>query len=224
MVTDRFNGGAGQRIYIFNRAAGTIEGQPLVYRHRYYVDLSAPGFDRADPNTWVKGEPLHAEPETENTSGYIQGSIRPLENLTLNLGFRWEEQEIGNSGGLVAADIDDNYAPRVQLSWDPTSDGASKVYASFGRYYENIPADINVRSFGNEAICFCYNFSADPSVTAALPQAVTGFRSSLLGGATPVDPEPQGPVHRRVPVSATSVKWATTSPSASRAPTATSAA
>jgi hypothetical protein len=197
VVTDRFNGGAGQRIYIFNpdtsgAGSDTEPGQPFVYRHRYYVDLAAPGFDRDDPATYVKGEPLHAEPETENTSGYIQGSIRPTENFTINLGLRWEEQEIGNSGGLVAADIDDNYAPRIQMTWDPSSDGSSKVYASFGRYFESIPADINVRSFGNEAICFCYNFSSDPNVTAALPDDRTGYRTALLGGPTPVDPDLEG--------------------------------
>ena len=192
LVTDRFNGGAGQRIYIFNRNDDTLPGQPLVYRHRYYVDLAVPGFDRADPSTWVKGEPLHAEPETTNTSGYIQGAIRPTSNLTINLGFRWEVQDIGDTSGATAAKIDDNYSPRVQLSWDPQSDGTSKIYGSFGRYYETIPQDINVRSFGNEAICFCYNFSSDPSVIGALPTEVTGFRSSILGGPTPVDPDLKG--------------------------------
>jgi hypothetical protein len=192
VVTDRFNGGAGQRIYIFNPAAGTIPGQPFVYRHRYYVDLSAPGFNRADPATFTKGEPLHAEPETTNNSLYVQGAIRPTPNLTINAGFRWEVQEIGNAGGATAAKIDDNYAPRLQFAWDPSSDGTSKVFASFGRYYETIPQDINVRSFGNEGICFCYNFSQDPANTVALPREITGYKSTLLGGDTPVDPDLKG--------------------------------
>jgi hypothetical protein len=192
LITDRFNGGAGQRIYIFNRTAATLPGQPLVYRHRYYVDLSAPGFDRANPLTWVKGEPLHAEPETTNTSWYAQAAIRPVSNLTINVGFRWEIQEIGNTGGGTAAEIDDNYSPRIQFAWDPQSQGRSKLFASFGRYYETIPQDINVRSFGNEAICFCYNFSSDPNDLAPLPRALTGFGSSILGGPTPVDPDLKG--------------------------------
>ncbi len=97
VVTDRFNGGAGQRIYIFNNRVEP--GGPLAYRHRYYVDVSAPGFDRSDPSTWVPNEPLHVEPETTNTAAYAQASWKPLSNLTFNAGFRWEVQDIGNSMG-----------------------------------------------------------------------------------------------------------------------------
>jgi len=185
VVTDRFNGGAGQRIYIFSNGGG-----PLVYRHRYYVDVSAPGFDRSDPSTWIPNEPLHVEPETTNTSTYAQVTWKPLGNLTFNLGFRWEVQDIGNSGGQSAAKIDDNYSPRLQFVWDPQANGRSKLFGSYGRYYESVPLDINVRSFGDEAICFCYNFSSNPEDRAPDPNSPR--RSSLLGGATPVDPNLKG--------------------------------
>ncbi|MCB1008531.1 MAG: TonB-dependent receptor [Acidobacteria bacterium] len=190
VVTDRFNGGAGQRIYIFNNRLEA--GGPLVYRHRYYVDVSAPGFDRGDPSTWIPNEPLHVEPETTNTSTYVQASWKPLGNLTFNLGFRWEVQDIGSSSGATAAKIDDNYSPRLQFVWDPQANGRSKLFGSYGRYYESIPLDINVRAFGDEAICFCYNFSSNPADRAPLDPSVVGFRSSLLGGATPVDPDLKG--------------------------------
>jgi hypothetical protein len=193
VVTDRFNGGAGQRIYIFNRTDNTAPGQPFVYRHRFYVNTSAPGFSNSDPSTWIPTEPLHVEPETTNTSIYAQAAIKPLSNLTFNIGFRWETQDLGTATGDSAIEIDDNYAPRFQFVWDPQSNGRSKVFGSYGRYYESVPLDINVRSFGGEGICFCYNFSSSASDRAPLPTAVTGFRSTVLGGATtPVDPDLKG--------------------------------
>jgi len=188
--TDRFNGGAGQRIYIFNNTL--VPGGPLVYRHRYYVDVSAPGFDRSDPSTWVPNEPLQVEPETTNTSTYAQALWKPLSNLTVNAGLRWEKQDLGSADGETVYSVDDNYAPRLQVIWDPSADGRSKVFVSAGRYFESIPLDINVRSFGGEAICFCYNFSSDPADRAPLPQPEVGFRSALLGGATPIDPNLKG--------------------------------
>ena len=94
-VNNNFNGGAGQRIYKLRVAA---TGQ-IYYRHRYYVNDLAPGFNRADPTTWKIALPLTSEPETKNQSVYIQDSWRVLPNLTINPGFRWESQEvIGRSG------------------------------------------------------------------------------------------------------------------------------
>ena len=52
LVTDRFNGGAGQRIYIFNRNASRCRPAG-VYRHRYYVDDSRAGLRPRDPSTWL---------------------------------------------------------------------------------------------------------------------------------------------------------------------------
>lgn len=190
VVTDRFNGGAGQRIYIFNNALDAAG--PLTYRHRYYVNVDVPGFDRDDPATWVPNEPLHVEPETINTSTYAQAAWRPLSNLAINAGLRWETQDLGDASGGSVFEVDDNYAPRLQVVWDPEANGRSKVFASYGRYFESVPLDINVRSFGGEAICFCYNFSPDPADRAPLADDVTGFRSSLLGGATPIDPNLKG--------------------------------
>ena len=94
----RFQGGAGQRIYkLRSAAAGTI-----YYRHRYYVDDRAPGFDRGDPSTWKIAVPLIAEPETQNTSVYVQDSWRVMPNFTINAGVRWERQNVRRPRGRRA--------------------------------------------------------------------------------------------------------------------------
>ena len=180
-----FQGGAGQRIY--KRGSGTN----IYYRHRYYVDDLAPGFNQSDPTTWKIALPQVAQPETKNNSLYMQDSWRVLPNFTISGGIRWESQKLLGRGGVVATDIKDNWAPRLGVIWDVANNGRSKAYANVGRFYENIPMDINIRSFGGELVCFCYNFSPSPAALAPDP-AVTQARSSLLGGATPVDPNLKG--------------------------------
>ncbi|MBZ0089913.1 MAG: TonB-dependent receptor, partial [Thermoanaerobaculia bacterium] len=190
-ITSRlYNGGAGQRIYIFNNADDP--NGPPVYRHRFYVDDRAPGFDRDDPSTWQLLFPLVSEPETVNNSAYAQASWKVLPNLTINAGARWEGQEVKDRDGNTSIEIDDNLAPRLQMVWDPRADGRSKVFGSFGRYYESVPLDINVRAFGGENQCFCYNFSPDPDDFRPISDDESGFGTTLLGGATPVDPDLKG--------------------------------
>ncbi len=179
-----FQGGAGQRIY--KRKSGST----IYYRHRYYVDDLAPGFNQADPTTWTIALPQVAQPETKNTSLYIQDAWRVKPNFTISAGFRWEGQKLLGRGGVEAANINDNYAPRLGVIWDVANNGRSKLYANYGRFYENIPMDINIRSFGGELVCFCYNFS--PSAANIVPDKTAPAKSSLLGGATPVDPNLKG--------------------------------
>ena len=91
----------------------------------------------------------------------------------------------------TAFKLDDNWAPRLGFVWDVTKNGKSKLYANFGRFYENIPQDINIRAFGGETVCFCYNFSPNPADILGDPTAPRA--SAVLGSGTePVDPNLKG--------------------------------
>jgi len=187
-VNNNWNGGAGQRIYKLPNAPSN--GQPY-YRHRFYVDDQVPGYNRDDPSTWVLAAPLTSKPATKNLSFYVQDSWKVVRNFTLNLGVRWEQQRVIGRNDVEAFKLDKNWAPRIGFIWDVTGDGKSKLYANYGRFYENIPQDINIRAFGGEISCFCYNF--DPSPSNYLGDPAVGRRSSLLGGSTePVDPTLKG--------------------------------
>ncbi len=185
---DRKQGGAGQIIYKLRSSAAT--GSQIFYRHRYYVNDRAPGFNRDDPSTWQVAFPLTSEPDSDSTAAYAQTAWKIAPNFTLNVGLRWEMQDVKNRDGESAFKLDDNWAPRLSFIWDPQANGRSKLYGSYGRYYENIPMDINIRAFGGEVICFCYNFSPDPNNRQPDPSAP--LRSSLLGGQEPVDPNLKG--------------------------------
>ena len=144
------------------------------------------------------------KPETENTSLYVQDSWKALTNLTLNLGVRWERQEIMDRNGDTAIDLNDMIAPRLGIIYDAMNNGRSKLYANYGRFYETIPMDINIRAFGSDITVQVNNLSptpgnfnpgtVGPATTAGTVPAVTGtspFRF-LGSGATPVDPDLKG--------------------------------
>jgi hypothetical protein len=183
---DRYMGGGGQRIYQFQR------GGVIYYRHRYFLD---PTSDKSDPSTFRMMYPLVTEPRTRNGSFYAQDSFKAASNVTINFGLRWEDQRLYGGGGDVAANLNKSWAPRIGAIWDPMKNGKSKVYFNYGRFYENIPMDINIRSFGGEVTAFVYNF--DPNPASILPDPATSLppvnrRTSFLGGATPVDPNLKG--------------------------------
>ncbi len=183
-VNENWNGGAGQRIYKLVTGDGTI-----FFRHRYYIDEDT--FVRDDPSTWDLLAPLISEPETKNTAAYLQDSWRLLPNFTVNAGIRWEKQEIIGRTGDTNIEIDDNWSPRLGAIWDVLDNGRSKAYANYGRFFETVPMDINIRAFGGEVSVFSYNFSENPADILPDPDAPLATR--VLGGhITPVDPDLKG--------------------------------
>jgi outer membrane receptor protein involved in Fe transport len=183
-TNNNWNGGGGQRIYQ-RRSAGVV-----YYRHRYYVNDLAPGYDRNDSSTWQIAAPLTSEPRSKSYAAYFQDSWKVTPYLTLNLGVRYELQDVQDRFNESAFKLDQNWAPRLGFIWDLTKNGKSKLYANYGRFYENVPQDINIRAFGGEVQCFCYNFSSNPADIQQDPNAPA--RASLLGGAEPVDPDLKG--------------------------------
>jgi hypothetical protein len=182
-----YDGGAGQAVRKFN------VGGLVFYRHRFLVNDRVPGFDPQNSATWVIANPLVASPSDRNTSFYLQDSYKVLSNLSVNYGVRWERERGLDRDGNTAYDINDSWAPRIGITWDPTREARSKVFASFARYYANIPLDMNIRDFSGFIECLCFNFSPDPAVTAPDPALQTAV-PSILGGAgvEPTDPSLKG--------------------------------
>src|SRR5690606_13785635 len=108
------------------------------------------------------GDDLSADTRTRNLGAYVQDSWSILPNLTVNAGLRWERQTLYSASQLVgqispntgeeigeeAFTLNNMLAPRVGVIYDWTQEGRSKVYGHYGRFYESIPMDINVRAYG----------------------------------------------------------------------------
>jgi hypothetical protein len=85
---------------------------------------------------------------TQNYAVYIQDKWSILSNLYLNAGVRWEMQDMKDAFGRRAIFIADNVAPRASLVYDWTDEGKSRLYASYGWFYQQLPVLLNARAFG----------------------------------------------------------------------------
>lgn len=87
---------------------------------------------------------------TDNGAMYIQDSWQITDNLTLNIGLRDETFENFNVEGDSYLKSENQLAPRLGFSWDPTGDGKNRIYASWGEYYLPIATNTNIRLAGKE--------------------------------------------------------------------------
>ena len=177
-VVRRFSG--GQQIDVF---ANPADPSRPIYSHSYWTTPTAT-LDNAPVSQ------LTASPEHKNTSLYLQDrwSLRP--NLTVSLGVRWDRQQIIDAEGTEQIDLTKDLAPRLGFIWDPTNDGHSKVFGSFGRYYEQIPMDLVIRSFSFERQARIFNYSPASTTPDAGAEADLGRDSAIFGGFTePADPD-----------------------------------
>jgi TonB-dependent receptor-like protein len=174
-VVRRYSG--GQQVDVFGTDAGPV------YSHFYWTT----------PTATVANAPvsaLVASPEHKVTTAYVQDrwTVRP--NLSLSLGVRWDRQEIIDASGTKQIDLDKDFAPRLGFIWDPSAAGRAKVYGSFGRYYEQIPMDLVIRSFSFERQARIFNFSPTSTTPNAAAEAALGEESVIFGGFTePSDPD-----------------------------------
>ena len=163
-----------------------VVGNPTIYVHSYWTT----------PTATVDDAPisqLNASPKHKVTSLFAQDKWSMFPNVTFSFGIRWDRQQIIDASGVTQIDLKKDYAPRVGLTWDPSDDHKSKVFASFGWFYEQIPMDLVIRSFSYERQPRIVNYS--PTSTTPDPGAESdyGTPSTILGGFTePSDPNLKG--------------------------------
>ncbi len=89
----------------------------------------------------------------------------------MNAGLRYEIQKLDSANNVAIAGqsdavdctangvcrsvdgltLGDHIAPRLGVVWDPLRNGKTKVYASWGRYFENVPLNMNIRAINGES-------------------------------------------------------------------------
>jgi TonB dependent receptor/Carboxypeptidase regulatory-like domain/TonB-dependent Receptor Plug Domain len=177
-VTKRMSG--GQQVDIF---ANEVNPSKPIYRHFYWTT----------PTATIANAPtseLNASPEHKVTTGYLQDRFTVSDRLVLSYGVRWDRQQIIDASGVVQIDLKKDYAPRFGVVFDPSGDHKAKVYGSYGRFFEQIPMDLVIRSYSYERQPRIINYSPTSVTPDANAEADADLQSAILGGLqTPADPD-----------------------------------
>ena len=174
--------------------------QPFaVYEYRNFGHLTGPDQPVIDP---------FSDAKTKSTilGGFVQDSWSILDKVTLNVGVRYDQLALEGADGVTRISLKDQLSPRVGLVYDFTQQGRSKIYANYGRYYEQIPLDIADRELTVASGLIAYHdYNCDPLgkglqnciAHTRLYSNTRPSRSWLITAAdqVPVDPELKSPTN-----------------------------
>jgi hypothetical protein len=144
-------------------------------------------------------------------TGFAQDTWRPRSDLTIDIGLRYDKERLlyphDLRGGIdpftdarlgdTAVSLRGAAAPRAAVSYDPSEDGRTKVFASWGRYLEPLTPDIIVGGFTRSAVLSSTFVSMRPYSYVLAATGNTGVASDLslgyvdqvtLGGEYSPDP------------------------------------
>jgi hypothetical protein len=173
----------GQRVQIRN------EYGQLYYRHQFYA---------VSPNDLTL-VPNPTGAQVLDYGVYLQDSWRAAPGLTVNLGLRWDGERTRNYEGRTVLQFNNQWQPRVGVVWDPWRDGATKVFASAGRFSYALPTVAAAQSFNSQTFMTTYNFDPvsvvqDPDVlghgqqegqlSTSNPPVDSGVRASSMDELT----------------------------------------
>lgn len=113
----------------------------------------------------------------KNDAIYFQDEWKPTDRLTLNLGARRDNFRVDRADGQPYAQLKDNWAPRIGITYDLWSDKRGKLKAFYGQYYLPFASNTAFRNAGSE-----YFFSEQFYVTGVNSNGIPTF--SPLGQVT----------------------------------------
>jgi len=151
----------------------------------------AAGTQYIEARTFISGGAF----DGKNQAWYVQDSWTPIRGLTLNLGVRSDSFQQAGSNGVVFADLKNNIAPRIGVTWDPTGEGRDKLFANYGKYFLPIASNTAYRQAAGtyDFTARYYNLAGyTPDARTGLPTGglgtqlvgYTGARACVAGGAS----------------------------------------
>jgi Carboxypeptidase regulatory-like domain/TonB dependent receptor-like, beta-barrel/TonB-dependent Receptor Plug Domain len=165
-------------------SGSTCPAANVYYQHSFYTNGGPTGgANAADAVTGYLPGGNVANPKTSRLGFFLQDTFKPIPNLTINAGIRYDSEDVKDYSGTTVIDLKNEWQPRIGIAWDVMKDGSSKLSASYGRFYYALPTDLNVRAFGAQLIAVSCNFSA-----TALDQAAGCPRAFQIQGGAFTEP------------------------------------
>ena len=112
---------------------------------------------------------------------FIQDKWQPTSRLTLNLGVRFEKENLPTFNEYPSAvnfDWTDKFAPRLGFAYDITGDGKTKLFASYGRFFDRVKFALPRGLFGGDVFLEDY-FEVFPGENAYMFNI-----TNIVGGFT----------------------------------------
>jgi hypothetical protein len=91
--------------------------------------------------------------ENLNQAIYIQDKYQPVDRLTLNLGVRFEKEDLpsfNSFGSPINFGWGDKVAPRLGFAYDIFGDGKTKIFGSYGKFLDRLKFNLPRGSFGGD--------------------------------------------------------------------------
>lgn len=105
----------------------------------------------ADPlGNGVRVDEYDATVSSRNYAAFVQDRWAALSNLYFDLGMRWEGQDMRDLLGRRAVGVWDNVAPRASVVYDWTDEGRSRLFASYGWFFQQMPVSLLNRVYGGQ--------------------------------------------------------------------------
>jgi hypothetical protein len=127
---------------------------------------------------------------SDNRAFYIQDTWQPINRLTLNLGVRIEKEDSPSfapgAPGIVFG-YGDKIAPRLGFAYDIFGDGKTKIFGSYGKFFDRFKYELPRGSFGGNFFRADYfDILPGQTINSFTRQTIIGSNPDPIGGNCPL--------------------------------------